>query len=106
MKCVKLRGKQKLALKLHTSINHIVESKRSSSFLNFLSGTIIVEIELMVTIAGTMRTVSRTGIGIAGAFIIKMYKKLNRVVHSEHVLTGTTIAVEGNTFFGEEASVH
>ena len=53
----------------------------------------------MVTIAGTMRTVSRTGIGIAGVFIIKMYKKLHRVAHSEHVLTGTTIAVEGKYLF-------
>ena len=37
----------------------------------------------MVTIAGTIRMVSRTETGIAGVFVIKMYKKLHKVTHSK-----------------------
>ena len=53
----------------------------------------------MIVIAGTIRTVSRTGIGIPRIFIIKMYKKLHRVAHSQHLLTASTIAVESKCLF-------
>ena len=53
----------------------------------------------MIAIAGTIRTVSRTGIGISRIFVIKMYKKLHRVAHSQHLLTGSTITVESKCLF-------
>ena len=53
----------------------------------------------MITIPWTIRTVCRAGIGIAGVFIIKMYKKLYRVTHSQHLLTGSTIPVESKCLF-------
>jgi len=42
----------------------------------------------MITVAGTIRTISRTGVCIAGVFIIKVYKKLYRVTHSQYVPSG------------------
>jgi len=80
----------------------LAKLKRLSRFLSILSGSIIAEIEFMIAIAGTIRMISGTEIGIAGVFIIKMYKKLYRVVHSQYLLTGSIITVESKCLIWRE----
>ena len=62
--------------------------KIESNFVNFLPGSIISEIEFIIMVAGTIRTISRTGICIVGVFVIKVYKKMYRVTHSQYVPSG------------------